>query len=175
MAAEDPGDVRNAEYGFTPDDSGVATFDTVSLGFLESDIEMTVPREYGYLQLDQARVDLAGVCIRKELIVTLAVGEALVGNIQYAWDGDAPAAGPPVVLTIDDDMLGAKVLEITTRPPNRAKANDIREITIALAQSVGDGTWTIGQSAKQSVSNLSFKALADEDQLLATITDTYPA
>lgn len=171
MAAGSPGSVENAEWGFTPDDSSVATVDAVNVGFIEGDIEVSVPREYNFLQLDQSRVEVAAVCIRKEMIVSMGLGEALQGNLQYGWDNDAPAVG---VLTIDDDMGGNVALLVNTNPPND-DGNDTRVISLPTALATGDGTYGIAQSGKQTIGGLTFKAIANSAQLLGTVTDTYNA
>ena len=174
MAAESPGDVDNAEFGFTPDDSSVVTFGGTNVGFIAGDVEMNVPREYSFLQLDQVRVDLSQVCIRKELMIGFGLDEPLLASLQYAWDNDAASGATPDVLTIDDDMGGTGALVVNTSPPNDT-GNDTRVITASTAVAVGDATYTIGQSAKQTISGIQFKAIASSSQVLATVTDTYNA
>ena len=168
MAAGSPGAVGNAEFGFTPDDSSVVTVDSTNVGFLQGDIEINVPREYAFLQLDQVRVDLDHVCIRKEMVVTLSLGEVLLGNIGTAFDND-DVSSP---ISIDDSLNGTVDLDINTTPPN-FDGSDTRAIALPTAVSVGDTTYTIGQSSPQVLNGLSFKAIADSSQVLGTITDTY--
>lgn len=167
MAVAAPGSVSNAEWGFTPDDSSVWTIGGTNVGYIEGDLELSVPREYNFLQLDQARVELAAVCIRKEMILSGGFGEALQANLQDAWDN---ADADPVV--VDSDMQGVVAVVVNTNPPNNA-GSDTRVISMPTALATGDGALTIGQSAKQVVGGVTFKAIADANQLLGTITDTY--
>jgi len=169
MAAAAAGSRENQEFGFTPDDTGVIDLDENDLGFIQGDIENSWPREYGYLKLDQDRVRIDAVCVMKQWIVTFGLGEPILENHQYAMDNDAPSTG---VLTVDGDMGSTVDMDINTNPPNDT-GDDTRVLNIPKALSIGDGTYTVAQSANQTISGVSFEALADSNGLLGTITDVY--
>jgi len=171
MAADSPGDVDNAEWGFTPDDSSVATVAATSAGFIEGDIDVSVPREYNFIRLDQVRVELAGICVLKGMMASFGFGECLLGNLQNAWDNDAEGGG---VITVDDDMRGTAALLLNTNPPNDT-GNDTRVVSVPTALAIGDGAYRLGNSGKQTIGGMQWKAIADSNQLLGTVTDTYNA
>ena len=172
MAAQNPGDRRNAEWGFKPDSTSVITVATVNLGFLMGDISNSWPREYAFMQLDQDILDIDAVCIKKDWIVGFGTDEVLLGNLQTATDNDAAAAG---VLTFDDDMRGAVALQVTTDPPND-DGSDTRVIAITYALSIGDGAFAIPNARSGAIQSagVQMKAIAAASSgLLGTITDTY--
>src|SRR3990167_1808291 len=172
MAAGSPGSVGNAEWGFTPDSSSVATADGTNVGFVEGDIEVSVPREYSFIRLDQVRVELAGICVLKGMMMSMGFGEALQGNLKVAWDLDAVEAGPPTVNRINHDMGGAIAWVANTTPPNY-DGSDTRVISLPTAIGIGDASLRIGNSAKQTIGGVTVKAIANSSQLLGTVTDAY--
>jgi len=172
MAAGAAGSRGNAEWGFTPSDTSRVTVATVNVGFLKGDIDMSLPRDYAYMQLDQDILDIDAVCIKKDWLVSFGMDEVLQVNLQNAWDNDAPAAG---VLTVDDDMRGAVALAVNTVPPNQ-DGSDTRAIAITYALSIGDGAYAIPNARSGAIQSTGaqFKAIAAAaTALLGTITDTY--
>ena len=172
MAAGSPGSVGNAEWGFTPDSSSVATWAGTNVGFVEGDIETSVPREYNFLKLDQVRVELAGICVLKGMLCSMGFGEALQGNLKAAWDLDAVEAGPPTVNRINHDMGGVLALLVNTTPPNY-DGSDTRVISMPTSLPIGDASLRIANSAKQTIGGVTFKAIANSSMLLGTVTDAY--
>ena len=169
MAAGSPGTPSNARPGFTPDDASVATIGGTSKGFIEGDIDVSVDRQYNFVELDQVRVKLAGICIRKDMMASFGMGEILLGNHQHAWDNDAAAGS---VLTIDDDMGGVVALLLNTTPPGY-DGSDTRVVSMPTAPPVSGGVYSIRQSDKQSIGAVTFQAIGSSAQLLGTITDAY--
>ncbi len=175
---ETPGSRENAEYGYKPDSgAGFVTYSGDDIGYLRGDIESTLPREYAFMQLDQDILDIDAVCSKKDWLVSLGADEAIMENLQYAWDNDAPAAGPPIVLTVDDDMGGVAALLINPSPPND-DGNDTRVISIPRALSIGDGGYSIPNARTGAIQGvgMQFKAIAaPATAILGTVTDTYNA
>lgn len=172
MAAQSPGDRRNAEWGYKPSSTSVITVATVNVGYLMGDITNSWPREYRYMKLDQDILDIDAVCVKKDWLVSFATDEVLLGNLQTATDNDAAGGG---ALTFDDDMRGAVALQVTTDPAND-DGSDTRVIAIANALSIGDGAFAIPSAQSGAIQNtgMQFKALAAAATgLLGTLTDTY--
>jgi len=169
MAAAAAGARENAAWGYKTGETSVVTLGGTTIGFPEGSVEVSVPRDYAYLKLDSDRVQIAAVCVSKELMVSCGMGEVLEANLQYALDNDAAAGS---VLTIDDDMGSTVALLVNTYPPNEVGGNDTRVLSVPKALGIGDGPWSITKDDRQ-ILPASFKAIANTSSLLATITDSY--
>ena len=168
MAASAAGNRSNAEWGFTSADASVITLAGTSAGLLQGDIGLSIPRDYAFLQLDQDRIEVDAVCVRKEMILSCGMGEVLIANIRYALDNDAPSG---TVLTINSDMGAPFALLCNTNPPTN-DGNDTRQISMPTALGIGDGGFAIPLHGAQNIS-ATFKAIGDSNGLLGTITDVY--
>ena len=171
MAASAAGNRSNAEWGFTSADASVITLAGTSAGLLQGDIGLSIPRDYAFLQLDQDRIEVDAVCVRKEMILSCGMGEVLQANLQYVVDNDAFSGG---VMTVDDDMGATFALLCTTHPPNEVDAGgaDTRIISMPTALGIGDGGYALPLHGAQNIS-ATFKAIGTAAGLLGTITDAY--
>lgn len=173
MAVATTGSHENLELGYNPNNASVAKIGGSTMGLLQGDIVVEVPHE---------RADVkAGLSIIKSEITRRGMNasfntiEAVLENVQYAIDSDAPAGG---VLTINEDTGSEVALTIETHPPNDDLTNDLRTVSMPKARANGPGTYTIPEAgsgeSNQSIAQ-SFFALANtaSNLLLGTMTDVY--
>ena len=150
MAAEAAGSLENVEYGFTPDDSGVITFGSGDQGFIDGDVAPSLSMEFSYLELDQSRVDVNGICVKKELSLGATMSEALLETLQDAMN-EPDTSLALSVLSLQDTDRGSAALVINSHPPNDTGVGDTRVWNIANAVSIGPGVHHMPANAKQTV------------------------
>ena len=172
MAVAAAGSLNNARLGFTPTQSSTATLGGTTIGYLEGDINLSVPHETAFLRNGLVPID--AVTVSRDMMISLAAKEILLGNMQYAWNTDAPTS---TAITLDSDTGASVALLVNTYAPNGLTGE--RVVSMPKAISVGDGAYTLPQATaggdNHQTLTMEFQAIGDttSNGLLGTITDTY--
>jgi hypothetical protein len=179
MAVAAAGSLENVELGFAPQHTAVISIAGTTVGYIESDVSISVPREYAFVRA--ALTPIKHIATSKNMTVSFPAKEIVLEHCQYAWDGDAAATS---VLTINEDMGATVALLVKTYAPNSGSvatpANEpiSRVVSIPKALATGDGAYNIPKASSgdtnQSIS-FDFIALGDtaSNELLGTVTDSY--
>jgi len=179
MAVASAGSLENVELGFAPQHSAVVLVAGTTLGYIEDGVSISVPRDYAFVRA--GLTPIKHIATSKNMNVSFSGKEVLLEALQYAWDGDAPAAS---VLTINEDFGATVALLAKTYAPNSAtvatpaNAPISRVVSVPKALSTGDGTYTIPKASPGDTNQtiaFDFMALGDTAaaELLGTVTDTY--
>ena len=181
MAVASAGSMENVELGFAPQQTAVATIGGTTAGYIESDVNVDLSREYAFVKggLTPIKHTVTG----KGLTASFTAREILLENLQQAWDSDAAAISSSVY-TVDADVGATIALLLKTYAPNGsthttpASAPISRVISVPKALATGDGAYAIPKATSgETNQTLSFEFIALGDtasnELLATVTDSY--